>query len=149
MHEIVLMTIGENEVRKKICEIFSHPVIIQCEKGKKESLLRLEELLNEGVKVLLTYRCPYIIPVELYSQAARGAYNIHPSLLPEYAGLNPWPQIFQDKVRHSGVTLHRIDDIPDSGEIIATARFEISADDTIDSARVKADDAAVELLEYL
>lgn len=132
-----------------VCQMFRSPAIISCETGKMESLQRLRELLDEECSVLLTYRCPYLIPEELFARPSQGAYNIHPSLLPSYAGLNPWTEIFRDGVRHSGVTLHRLEPVADSGEIIASAGFEITPEDTIESAREKADHKAVELLKYL
>lgn len=149
MYDIVLLTTGENEVRKKILQDDPDALVVDCEVGRTEVLGRLEHAMNRGVRQLLTYRCPYIIPCELYSRAKCGAYNIHPSLLPDYAGLNPWVRIFEDKVRNSGVTLHRISDIPDGGEILGVSNFEICADDTLDSARQKADIAAVKLIRYI
>ncbi len=76
-----------------------------------------------------------------------GAYNIHPSMLPKYPGLNTWEQIFRANERQSGVTIHRITDIADSGEIILQRTFSIEDFDTITTARYKADQIAVDLVK--
>lgn len=148
MYDLVLVTTGYSRLRTKVEEISSSHKIIDCEGGRASTLETLGRCMSDGVRVLLTYRCPYIIPEELYSKAADGAYNIHPSLLPAYPGLNPWTKIFEDKVSVSGVTLHRIDRIPDTGEIICQNQFRITEDDTLETARNKADITAVELLNY-
>ncbi len=105
--------------------------------------------------MILTYRCPFMLPKSLYSSARFGAYNIHPSLLPAYPGLNPWKDIFDDveKFReHSsapfrgGVTLHALSGTPDAGAIVRQSPFDIGLDDTISSARDKSDAIASSLL---
>ena len=110
----------------------------------------------EKPDMILTYRCPYILSQELYLSALTGAFNIHPTLLPSCPGLNPWPSLFHDIEVHrlhsaepfvSGVTLHRLSQIPDAGEIIIQNKFSITESDTIPTARAKADIAAAEMLK--
>lgn len=88
--------------------------------------------------LILTYRCPYILPKAIYTKTRYGAYNIHPSLLPKYPGLNPWPEIMRDKDQLNGVTLHRIDNHIDAGEIVAQRSYSIRGMNC-NEARVAAD----------
>lgn len=97
--------------------------------------------------LLVVYRCPFIISKKAYSIARLGSYNIHPSLLPKYRGLNPWSKIFENNEVENGVSLHRITDVVDGGEIIYQQSYTISSKDTIDSARNNADIIAAKLLE--
>lgn len=99
--------------------------------------------------VLVTYRCPYIVPKEVYSKAKAGAFNIHPSLLPKYPGLNPWDEMFAVGEREGGVTIHKLSDNVDAGEIVLQKDFRIESYDTISTARVKADKIAAELISLL
>jgi phosphoribosylglycinamide formyltransferase-1 len=78
-----------------------------------------------------------------------GAFNIHPSLLPKYPGLNPWEAIFRNHEQEGGVTLHRITEHIDAGPIIYQATFPIVESDTVESARTKADNLASELVVRL
>ena len=96
--------------------------------------------------LLFVYRCPFIISKKAYSTARFGAYNIHPSLLPNYCGLNPWYEIFKNNEVENGVTLHRITDVVDGGEIIYQQSYRISPNDTIEYARNNADVIASKLL---
>ena len=50
-----------------------------------------------------------ILHKEIFSQAARGAINVHPSLLPRYRGLSPQHQVILHGDDESGVTVHFID----------------------------------------
>lgn len=91
--------------------------------------------------IILTYRCPYILPYEIFSQPRLGSYNIHPSLLPKHPGLNPWNSIMNDTSQTNGVTLHRITQNVDAGEIMAQSSYSIVGM-SCKSARQLADDIA-------
>lgn len=111
---------------------------------RRDAIIRIIE--NENPDLLITYRCPYILPSEIISAFPLGAFNIHPSLLPAHKGLNPWQEIFESHETTSGVTIHRITDEIDGGPIIMQESFIISPDDTIATAREKADALAAELI---
>ena len=103
-------------------------------------------ILDICPELLLVYRCPFIISKNVYLTARIGAYNIHPSLLPKYRGLNPWFEIFKNHEMENGITLHRITDVVDGGEIIYQQTYMISPEDTIETARNNADIIASKLL---
>jgi phosphoribosylglycinamide formyltransferase 1 len=64
--------------------------------------------------------------------------NIHPSLLPAFAGLDSQKQAVDYGVRFSGCTVHLVDELLDHGAIIAQKVVEVFADDTAEklSARI-------------
>lgn len=66
----------------------------------------------------------------LLASAARGAYNMHGSLLPKYRGRAPvnWAVIRGE--RETGATLHRMVAKPDAGAIVAQQAVPILPDDT-------------------
>ena len=49
--------------------------------------------------------------------------NIHPSLLPEFPGLNAYERAFEAGVAFSGVTVHLVDEGVDTGPIICQEKF--------------------------
>ena len=99
---------------------------------------------------LITYRCPYIIPADIFGRARIEAVNIHPSLLPSYPGLNPWEEMSKVHEQQGGVTLHRLTEEADKGEIIMQESFAIELDKGIDEARDRADNVAARLCrDYL
>lgn len=153
---ILLVTTSQNAVRKMLSEVedivfcvidsgdYLHENVLE----RKQSLINFveKEMNTHGEPdVLLTYRCPYILPPYIYERPLLGAFNIHPSLLPKYKGLNPWTEIFRNHESTSGVTLHKISKEVDSGLIVLQRTFDIEDSDNIESARSKADKLAAQL----
>jgi phosphoribosylglycinamide formyltransferase-1 len=63
--------------------------------------------------------------------------NIHPALLPAFAGLDGYGDTFRYGCKVGGCTVHFIDYGEDSGPIIGQRAFQIRPEDTIDSIREK------------
>ncbi|UCD77667.1 MAG: phosphoribosylglycinamide formyltransferase [Desulfobacterales bacterium] len=63
--------------------------------------------------------------------------NIHPSLLPAFAGIDGYGDTFRYGCKVGGCTVHFIDYGEDTGPIIGQRAFQIQPDDTIDSIRKK------------
>lgn len=115
---------------------------VDCSCAVKDIHFRaLDAVESVSPDMIITYRCPYILPYEIFSLPRLGSYNIHPSLLPNHSGLNPWEGIMNDSSRMNGVTLHRISQNVDQGEIIAQNSYSI-VDMCYECARQMADDIA-------
>ena len=56
--------------------------------------------------------------------------NIHPSLLPEYRGLNTHTRVLADGAQHHGATVHFVVPTLDAGPIILQGRVLVTPDDT-------------------
>lgn len=72
----------------------------------------------------------HMLPPALLRLAARGAYNMHGSLLPKYRGRAPvnWAVLHGEV--ETGATLHAMDAKPDAGAIVAQTSVPILPDDT-------------------
>lgn len=62
-------------------------------------------------------------------------FNIHPALLPKFGGrgmygMNVHNAVIAAGEKETGVTIHRVNEIYDSGEIIAQAKVAVLPDDT-------------------
>ena len=66
----------------------------------------------------------------LLQVAPRGALNMHGSLLPRYRGRAPVNWAVLNGERHTGATLHYMDERPDAGDIVAAQSVPILPDDT-------------------
>ena len=56
--------------------------------------------------------------------------NIHPSLLPEYKGLDTHKRVLANKEKYTGCTVHFVSSKLDAGKIIVQKRIKIKKDDT-------------------
>ena len=63
--------------------------------------------------------------------------NIHPALLPAFAGFDGYGDTFRYGCKVGGCTVHFIDYGEDTGPIIGQRAFQIGPEDTIDSIREK------------
>jgi phosphoribosylglycinamide formyltransferase-1 len=59
--------------------------------------------------------------------------NIHPSLLPDFPGLNVQQRAIDAGVKVSGCTVHFVDEELDAGPIILQREVEVRADDTAET----------------
>lgn len=64
-----------------------------------------------------------LLSVEMISIPPLGVINCHPSLLPQYRGPNPYFWHFYDQKSESGITIHRIDQAEDTGNILLQQSF--------------------------
>ena len=83
-----------------------------------------------------------IIPNFLVEAYLRRIVNIHPSLLPKYGGKGMWGHHVHEAVKaagetETGMTVHYVTPVCDSGEIIAQYKCAISPDDSVDDIAAK------------
>ncbi len=87
-------------------------------------------IAENNIDVLLNVHSLQVICPEVIDATRVGAFNLHPGPLPQYAGMNaPSWAVYHQNTQHA-VTLHRITDTIDAGEIIYEAAFPISDQDT-------------------
>ena len=68
----------------------------------------------------VSYCCPHILNID-----SRPFYNYHPAPLPHYKGQDIYARAIRKGMRIWGVTLHRMTEKVDEGEIIKEVLFEI------------------------
>lgn len=105
----------------------------------------LKLVTSANYDLLLTYRCRFIIPAKIRKYCKR-CINIHPTRLPEFAGLNPWIKVKDSGITASEVSIHDMTNQPDCGKIIATKNYSF---DNFEQARFIADMTAAELITEL
>ena len=74
------------------------------------------------------------------------AINLHPSLLPLFKGADAIRQSFESGMKVGGVTVHRVTQELDSGEILAQKCVELAPSDTLESFTRKIHEAEYRLL---
>ena len=83
-----------------------------------------------------------LIPDFLVEAYPRRIVNIHPSLLPKYGGKGMWGHHVHEAVKaagetETGMTVHWVSSVCDSGEIIAQYRVALSPSDMPDDIAAK------------
>lgn len=114
--------------------------------GKKtKDYERIIKKLNLDLILVLGWY--YMIPKSTRDLAKLGAWGIHASLLPKYAGGAPLNWAIINGEKETGVTLFRMEDGVDDGDIIAQKAFSIKHEDTIKEVYQKATMASKYILE--
>ncbi len=90
----------------------------------------LETLQAHQVKLVVLAGYMRLLTPELVGPYRGRMINIHPSLLPAFAGLHAQRQALEYGVKLSGCTVHFVDEKMDHGPVIAQAAVPIQADDT-------------------
>jgi len=65
------------------------------------------------------------IPTTILNIPRIGSFNFHPSLLPAYAGGNPWFWVIAKGEKYTGVTIHVMNSVYDAGDIVIQKRIRI------------------------
>ena len=78
----------------------------------------------------LVVGCRILIPKEIYQLPLLGTLAVHDSLLPEYRGFAPLNWALIGGERETGVTLFRLDERMDGGDIVGQERVAIGVRET-------------------
>lgn len=108
-------------------------------------LQRVLQNTEPDLIVVSAYGPPFLGP-ELLKLPRFGCLNLHPSLLPKYRGASPIPWAILNGEKETGVTIIRLSEKIDQGDILAQAKTEIEAQDTTLSLTKKLADLGAELL---
>ena len=101
---------------------------IKCKSANSETFRNEIIKLNADVIIMGTWREK--LKKEIYNTPTIATINVHPSLLPNYRGPNPYLQTILHGEKESGVTFHLVTEKYDEGPIIAQEKIEILPIDT-------------------
>lgn len=95
---------------------------------KDEKAQRQLNALNADLMVVAAYGL--LLPAAVLTAPRLGCINIHASLLPRWRGAAPIQRAILAGDQKTGITLMQMDEGLDTGDILAVAECEITADDT-------------------
>ncbi|MDO8724014.1 MAG: methionyl-tRNA formyltransferase [Syntrophales bacterium] len=121
-----------------------HLPILQPERVRDDDFLKTFRLLSPDMVVLAAFG--QILPNEIIDGPKMGCLNIHPSLLPRYRGAAPinWAIIHGEQ--KTGVTIMRMAEELDTGDMIMQQETAIGADETFDQLHDRLASLGAELL---
>lgn len=119
--------------------------------GKGIPAYVMDEALPEHLAALrpdflFSFHYRDLLPERVLALAARGAFNLHPSLLPRYRGRAPVNWVLLQGEAQTGVTLHHMAARADAGDIVAQVAVDIADEDTAFTLNLKLLEAAEPLL---
>ena len=104
------------------------------------------KLLDLNFDGLVIVSFGHIIPQKVIDLSNDTAINVHPSLLPRYRGPSPIVAALINGDTETGVSIMKIDEGIDTGNILAQARFEISINDNRETLENKSIEIGAPLL---
>lgn len=87
-------------------------------------------LIKENIDVVLVGSWAEKLEKNIIDIPVIGTVNVHPSLLPEYRGPNPYLQTILHGETRSGVTFHLMNERFDAGPVLARKEIDILPGDT-------------------
>lgn len=104
--------------------------VLQPENLKDSAFLSALRKIAPDLQIVIAFR---MLPVEVWSMAPLGTFNLHASLLPQYRGAAPIHHAVMNGETITGVTTFFLDQQIDTGKIIAHRQTEIGKDETTGS----------------
>ena len=93
----------------------------------------LQALLTAKVELILLAGFMSILHSNIVQQFPNRIINIHPSLLPNYPGLNTHQRALDDKQPMVGASVHLVDTGVDTGKVLKQVHINVANDDTAQS----------------
>ena len=102
----------------------------------------VEELQSLGIDLIVLAGFLWKVPEAFIKAFPKRIVNIHPALLPKYGGKGFYGEhvheaVVAAKEAQSGITVHYVNELYDSGEIILQARVSLDENETPDSLAAK------------
>ena len=102
----------------------------------------VQELQSLKIDLIVLAGFLWKIPENLVKAFPKKIVNIHPALLPKYGGKGFYGEhvheaVVAAKEAQSGITVHYVNELYDSGEIILQARVSLDENETPDSLAAK------------
>ncbi len=95
---------------------------------------KISAILKENnIEIICTAGYMKILTKDFVESWHNQIINIHPSLLPDYKGLNTHKRVLDDGVQLAGCTTHIVESELDSGQILMQATVPVLKDDTEDT----------------
>ncbi|MDO4988461.1 MAG: methionyl-tRNA formyltransferase [Synergistes sp.] len=97
-----------------------------------------EELKRKNADVIIVIDFGHIVKEPILSMPRLGCINIHPSRLPQFRGAAPVQRTLMAGLKSTAVTIYKLNEGMDTGDILAQHDIEIADNDNAESLYKKA-----------
>jgi len=114
----------------------------------KDSTIIVDELKTAGISWVILAGFLWLIPKSLIQAYPTSMLNIHPALLPNFGGkgmygMHVHKAVIETGAKQTGITIHKVNEEYDKGEIVFQAQFDVLSTDTPETVAEK-----IHALEY-
>jgi len=144
-----LKALLKNENEYQICHVISdkpdieglavaqaHEVInsyINWQDRSRAERIATDIINNEAPDLIVLAGFMKILSTEFTEKFRNRIINIHPSLLPDYPGLNTHQRVLDDNQTIHGATVHYVDGLLDHGQTISQTHISVNHNDTAET----------------
>ena len=122
--------IAESDV-KVVAKEYGLPIYQPVRIKNEESVKYLEDFMKKDpADVFVVAAFGQILPKSILDMPRLGCFNIHASLLPKYRGAAPIQWSIIDGEPETGVTIMKMDEGLDTGDMVAVSRVKIESNET-------------------
>jgi phosphoribosylglycinamide formyltransferase-1 len=138
--EVVISNKADAYILERAHEQGLNAILIES-KGKTREAYDAEvlnELKKYQVDLVLLIGYMRILSPEFVRAFPHKIINVHPSLLPAFAGgmdINVHEEVLKAGVKETGCTIHYVDEGVDTGEIIMQKKYTIAPGETVESLK--------------
>lgn len=111
----------------------------------EDQIIQLLESKGVSTSVCLGYR--RLFSGSFLQRVDCKMYNLHPSLLPGFKGLDVYQRVIDRGVKISGATLHKVSEQMDEGEIIDQVSYRVPEDVSVNDLKAYAKEYELRLLD--
>ncbi len=127
----------------KQCALENNIPVLQPENLKAPGFIRALESLQPDIQVVVAFR---MLPEAVWALPAKGTFNLHASLLPDYRGAAPINWAIINGEKETGVTTFLLDHQIDTGNILFRKKIPIDKYETAGSLQEKVKIEGAELV---
>ncbi len=144
-HQIVVIYTGKSgEHSSQLIDYAQQHGIALC--FTKPSMQQMQALVEQGVELFFCAEYPWKVP--LPANLPYGV-NVHPTMLPEGRGPTPLPILILRESRCAGISLHKLSDEFDGGDILLQQSLVLDDNESFDSLSHKLYEQTPKLLDTL
>jgi formyltetrahydrofolate deformylase len=112
-------------------DIAFHHVLVQRDLRNQAEAVQLELLRQHQVDLIVLARYMQVLSAEFVRRYENRIINIHHSLLPAFAGAEPYHRAYERGVKIIGATAHYVTEVLDDGPIIEQDVIRVSHRDSV------------------
>jgi len=135
----VFIVDGKGEIEERVCELVGGSINVKVVNSVNDTNF-INHLKSLDLDFGVVAGFPTIFKAELIKSTLFGMINQHAGRLPNYRGGSPLNWQIINGERFIGISVLKMDEGIDSGQVLASAEFPLSVDEDISHAHMKANE---------